>query len=163
TGANPYVRLDGNKARQCPRNPGTLTRFVSVKADIGVCSGTTRTIIQQFLCGCAFLDGRARSFLEYLRRLACLLFRSFFGQHVLTARLALCLVFGARDVNGHLHANLGMEHDRNREKADCFYGLVEGYLCAADAKSAGADDIGDVARRDGTIELAAIARLAEKH
>src|SRR5882672_4273201 len=56
-----------------------------------------------------------------------------------------------------------MQDDRNRMQADGLDRLVDRHLRARNGESAGGHDVGDVARRNRTVELAAIAGLAQQY
>src|SRR6185312_15592443 len=115
----------------------------------------------RFLFGVFFL--RPGAFLEQLLGRDLGLFGlGLLGEHVLAARDALGFVLGARDDQVDLHADLRVEDDADLALADVLDGLVERHLGAADREAALGDGLGDVARRNRAVELAAVARLAQQ-
>src|SRR5688500_19469332 len=67
----------------------------------------------------------------------------------------------ARHIDLILRHHLGVERDANLVEADGLDRLVEQHLCPLNLESRRRCQAGDVARRDGSVELAALARLAQ--
>ena len=56
-----------------------------------------------------------------------------------------------------------MQHDGNGRQPDALDRLVERHLAARNREAAGGDDVRDVARGNGAVQLAAVARLTQQN
>jgi len=85
------------------------------------------------------------------------------ADHVAELRLHLCLVGGTGDIGLDRHHHLGVELDPNRVQAEDLDHLVEPDLPAIDRDPGLGDRVGKVAGVDRSVELAALAGLADQH
>ena len=83
-------------------------------------------------------------------------------QHVLAARLALGFVLAAGHVHGDVHLHFGMQHHRQGEQADRLDRHADVDLVTVDLEAGLLHRVRDIARRDGAIELATVAGLADQ-
>lgn len=81
--------------------------------------------------------------------------------HVFTGRLAFGFLFGTGDIDRHHHGDVGVQLDAHVVDAQRLDRRIQHDLRAGNRSAAGRHDVGDVAGRDRTVELTALAGLAD--